>query len=89
MAPVLIGMFLLGSIQLIFIGLMGEYILSMNQRLLRRPLVIEEERINFTAEDASKPPQHAAGKEPQPDLAARRDESALAEGWDERADVEQ
>ncbi len=47
MAPLLIGMFLLGSVQLIFIGLMGEYILSMNARLMRRPLVIEEERINF------------------------------------------
>lgn len=47
MAPVLIGMFLLGAIQLIFIGLMGEYILSINTRLMNRPLVIEEERINF------------------------------------------
>ena len=46
-APILIGMFLLGAIQLIFIGLMGEYILSMNARVMNRPLVIEEERINF------------------------------------------
>lgn len=45
--PILIGIFLLGSIQLIFIGLIGEYILSMNQRIMKRPLVIEEERINF------------------------------------------
>ena len=48
MAPVLIGMFLLGSVQLIFIGLMGEYILSMNARIMKRPLVIEEERLNFS-----------------------------------------
>lgn len=47
MAPVLIGMFLLGSVQLVFIGLMGEYILSMNARIMNRPLVIEEERLNF------------------------------------------
>ncbi len=47
MAPVLIGMFLLGAIQLVFIGLMGEYILSINIRLMNRPLVIEEERLNF------------------------------------------
>ena len=39
MAPVLIGMFFLGSV--------GEYVLSINQRVMNRPLVIEEERINF------------------------------------------
>lgn len=47
MAPVLIGIFFLGSVQLFFLGFMGEYILSMNQRIMNRPLVIEEERINF------------------------------------------
>lgn len=46
-APILIGMFLLGSVQLIFMGLMGEYILSINKRIMNRPLVIEEERLNF------------------------------------------
>ena len=46
-APLVIGMFFLGSLQLFFIGMMGEYILSMNRRLMNRPLVIEEERINF------------------------------------------
>ena len=47
MAPILIGMFFLGSLQLIFIGLIGEYISSINQRVMNRPLVVEEERINF------------------------------------------
>lgn len=47
MAPVLIGMFLLGSLQLFFIGFLGEYISSINQRVMNRPLVVEEERINF------------------------------------------
>lgn len=47
MAPILIGMFFLGSVQLFFIGFIGEYILSINQRVMNRPLVIEEERINF------------------------------------------
>ena len=47
MAPVLIGMFFLGAVQLLFLGLMGEYILSINQRVMNRPLVVEEERINF------------------------------------------
>lgn len=48
MAPVLIGMFFLGALQLFFIGFIGEYILSINQRVMNRPLVIEEERINFS-----------------------------------------
>ncbi len=46
-APILIGMFFLGAIQLIFLGLLGEYIISMNHRIMKRPLVVEEERINF------------------------------------------
>ncbi len=47
MAPMLIGMCFLGSVQIFFIGMVGEYILSINQRIMRRPLVVEEERINF------------------------------------------
>lgn len=47
MAPVLIGLFIMGGIQLIFIGILGEYILTINNRLINRPLVVEEERINF------------------------------------------
>ena len=47
MAPMLIGMLFLGSIQIFFIGLVGEYILTINSRVMKRPLVIEEERINF------------------------------------------
>lgn len=46
-APILIGMFGLGSIQLFFIGLLGEYILTINSRVMKRPLVVEEERLNF------------------------------------------
>ena len=47
MAPLLIGMCLLGSIQIFFIGLVGEYILTINARVMKRPLVVEEERLNF------------------------------------------
>lgn len=47
MAPMLIGMCFLGSVQLFFIGLLGEYILSINSRVMKRPLVVEEERLNF------------------------------------------
>ena len=53
MAPVLIGMCFLGSVQIFFIGLMGEYILSINARVMKRPLVIEEERLNFAAGNAA------------------------------------
>lgn len=44
-ASLAVGLFFLGSVQLIFIGFLGEYILSMNQRIMRRPLVIEECRV--------------------------------------------
>ncbi len=47
MAPVVIGVFLLGGLQLFFIGIIGEYILNINTRVIHRPLVVEEERINF------------------------------------------
>jgi glycosyltransferase involved in cell wall biosynthesis len=46
-APILIGVFFIGSLQLFFIGLVGEYIMNMNTRIMNRPLVIEERRINF------------------------------------------
>lgn len=46
-APILIGVFVFGSIQLFFIGLLGEYILNINKRVMHRPLVVERERLNF------------------------------------------
>ena len=53
MAPVTIGMFVLGSIQIFFIGFLGEYILNINERIMNRPLVVEEERINFDEPEKS------------------------------------
>ena len=50
-APMLVGMLFLGSVQVFFIGMVGEYVLSINQRVMRRPLVVEEERLNFEAEE--------------------------------------
>ena len=47
----MIGMFFLGASIMIFLGILGEYILSINQRVMNRPLVIEEERINFDEKD--------------------------------------
>lgn len=46
-APIVIGVFIIGSIQLFFIGLIGEYLLNMNTRLINRPIVVEEKRLNF------------------------------------------
>ena len=45
--PIMIGVFVLGGLQIFFIGLVGEYVLSINTRVMNRPLVVEEYRINF------------------------------------------
>jgi polyisoprenyl-phosphate glycosyltransferase len=47
LAPLVIGVYLLGSVQLFFIGILGEYIGSIHTQVYHRPLVIEKERINF------------------------------------------
>lgn len=47
MASILIGVFFLGAMQLFFIGILGEYILSINTRMMKRPLVVVEKKINF------------------------------------------
>lgn len=46
-APTIIILSMMCSTILVFLGIMGEYILAMNQRIMNRPLVVEEERINF------------------------------------------
>lgn len=47
-APLTVGIFLISSMQLFFIGIIGEYIGLMHMRILKRPLVLERERINFS-----------------------------------------
>ena len=47
LAPVIIGLFFMGSVQLFFLGIVGEYLGSIYTLAVRRPLVIEKERINF------------------------------------------
>lgn len=47
-APMIIVVSLMTSIMLAFMGFLGEYIAAINVRLMKRPLVIEEERINFS-----------------------------------------
>lgn len=51
-APLIIGMFFLGGIQIFLISFIGEYIVSINQRVMNRPLVVEEERINFNEKES-------------------------------------
>lgn len=46
-APVAIGLFFLGAVQLFFVGIIGEYVGAIHTQILRRPPVIEKERINF------------------------------------------
>ena len=46
-APLVIGIFFLAAVQLLFIGVLGEYIGAIWTQVKQRPLVIEEERINF------------------------------------------
>lgn len=50
-APIVIGLFFFASVQLFFIGLLGEYIASIHTQVLKRPLVIERERVNFRQHD--------------------------------------
>ena len=49
-APIIIVISLLGSVLLAFMGFLGEYIAAINARLMHRPLVVEEERINFESD---------------------------------------
>ena len=46
-AAILLTILFIGGLQLFFIGFLGEYVMSINTRVMKRPLVIEEERINF------------------------------------------
>ena len=53
-APTMIAIFFMGGVQLAFMGFLGEYILSINERVKNRPLVIEECRLNFEEETEGK-----------------------------------
>ena len=46
-APLVLGLFFLGSVQLLALGIIGEYVGSIHTFVQKRPLVIEKERINF------------------------------------------
>jgi polyisoprenyl-phosphate glycosyltransferase len=55
LAPLLIGIYFFGAVQLFFIGVLGEYIGSIHTQVHKRPLVVEKERINFEPADAAVP----------------------------------
>lgn len=51
MASITVGIFFLGAMQLFFIGILGEYMLSINMKTLKRPRVVVGEKINFGDEE--------------------------------------
>lgn len=53
LAPLLIGMFFFMSVQLFFIGLIGEYVAAIHTQVRKRPLVVEKERFHFDRPKAS------------------------------------
>ena len=73
-APTVIAVFLMGGIQLCFLGFLGEYVMTMNLRLMNRPLVIEEKRINFDVDPYAPGDAPDAPDAPEaPDAGERRD----------------
>lgn len=64
-APIIIAVFFMGGIQLAFLGFMGEYIMAMNTRIMNRPLVVEERRLNFDKDTEVSPEEvRSSTKEP-------------------------
>jgi glycosyltransferase involved in cell wall biosynthesis len=58
-APIAIGMFFLGSLQLLFMGILGEYVGNIHTQVHNRPLVVERERFNFQYEPGEPSPRSA------------------------------
>ncbi len=77
MTPMLLGMLFLGSVQIFFIGMIGEYVLSINQRVMKRPLVVEEERINFP----KKRERDGRGREEKYDKDVRNEKNGKNDGY--------
>ena len=73
LAPLLIGIYFFGAVQLFFIGVLGEYVGSIHTQVHHRPLVIEKERINF-----ADPAAAVADRPAPPEPALLETESALA-----------
>lgn len=58
-APLVIGLFFFSAVQLIFIGIVGEYVGAVHTQVRKRPLVIEKQRINFEDSADSQPKESA------------------------------
>jgi len=61
LAPMLVGVFFISSLQLLFLGVMGEYVGSIYTAVQNRPYTVELERINFEYPPAPPKPQGIAG----------------------------
>ncbi len=62
-APLVIGLFFLGSVQLLSMGILGEYVGSIYTHVQKRPYVIEKDRINFEFEPGEpEPARHRAAE---------------------------
>ena len=68
-APLVIGIFFFSSIQLISVGIIGEYIGAIHTRVHKRPMVVERERLNF---------EHQAGFASSPNQAPNVAEGVTA-----------
>jgi polyisoprenyl-phosphate glycosyltransferase len=65
-APLVIGVFFMGSLQLVFVGIIGEYIGQIHTLVQRRPLVVEQDRVNFEyapGEPLRESPMNAQGQQ--------------------------
>ena len=74
-ASTTVGIFFLGAVQLFFIGVLGEYILSINSRVTQKPRVVVGERVNFvvpTQPPAVLLPVEAVEDAPTDETAERR-----------------
>jgi len=80
MAPVVIGIFLLASIQLLFMGVLGEYIGAIHTQVQHRPLAVELERINFEFAPALPLAMHGTPDGVMELSDARRDLAAVKSG---------
>ena len=60
-APLLIGIYFFGAVQLFFVGILGEYIGSIHTQVHKRPFVVEKERIGFGRATQDSPVAHEDG----------------------------
>ncbi|MEE5993484.1 MAG: glycosyltransferase family 2 protein [Oscillospiraceae bacterium] len=59
-SPMLISIFFMGGMLLLFLGFLGEYVMAMNIRIMKRPLVVEEKRLNFPKKEKN---FHSSGQD--------------------------